>query len=193
MKFRTVPFAAAFIFITSTASAETLADYQKRDAAIKASIDQAFKAYRLGFDKAASGIKAPGAPIWAGKYSDIAGNHGHDITIWLSTSGFAMEYGLKSIEVWDQGYGPVTVLEPGRLLLENIGNNDRKILLLIPRDGLVFAVFEADMLNFLEYEGAGFAYREANESPRGAAPSSGLPIVPAAWKKYVKPRKPSAP
>lgn len=139
----------------------------------------------------------PGAPAWAGTYSDDAGIEGPDIVVTLSTAGYYCRGCGRS---WGRDWGTVEPSGDGILLLRAAGWGPPKTWRLISWDDRVYAISDDQKLEFVNKVneslgpgGRGFVGFMPYKSPengrgglfmRGPAPL-GLPRVPEDWRPLL--------
>jgi hypothetical protein len=160
-------------------------------AAGSASAETHGEAQGASLDRITACIERPDAPAWAGSYSARFDEHGRDEQLELCTDGFDFRSMHERENGWDPSFGTVERLADDRFLLRSVDRSRERLLRLIHWDRCTFAVFEDQMLDFIN---------KANGSWTGAVeqiPSrcvetkaerykrlKGYPDLPPQWRDF---------
>lgn len=159
--------------------------------ACPASAESRFEAQGKSLERISACIAKPNAPSWAGFYSEQLDEHGKGMQLSLCTDGF--DTGSSHPDPnkrWDPSFGSVERLAKDRFRLRSIDRSRERYLRLVRWDRCTFAVYEDEMLDFINMsngswgEGGAVPSKCVETKKERYTDLKGSPILPPEWRDF---------
>lgn len=159
--------------------------------ALPASAEGRYEAQRILFERISACIAKPTAPSWAGHYSEQLDEHGKGMKLDLCTNGFNTgSMHPDPNKGWDPSFGSVEQLSEDRFRLRSVDRSRERYLRLVRWDRCTYAVYEDEMLDFINmangsWGGGGAIPSKCVETKADRRKDlKGYPALPPEWRDF---------